>query len=35
MQSDAGLKPLELLASIEGERYEFGSPRLLLIAEKA
>ena len=34
MQSEAGLKPLELLASIDGERYELGSPRLILVAEK-
>jgi SAM-dependent methyltransferase len=34
MQAEAGLTPLELLASIDGERYEFGSPRLILIAEK-
>jgi SAM-dependent methyltransferase len=34
MQSEAGLKPLELLASIAGERYEFGSPRLIMIAER-
>jgi SAM-dependent methyltransferase len=35
MQSDAGLKPLELLDSIEGEPYQLNSPRLILIAEKA
>jgi SAM-dependent methyltransferase len=34
MQTEAGLKPLELLASIDGERYEVGSPRLILVAEK-
>jgi SAM-dependent methyltransferase len=34
MQSEAGLKPLEFLASIDGERYELGSPRLILIAQK-
>ena len=34
MQSDAGLAPLELLASIDGERYELGSPRLIFVAEK-
>jgi SAM-dependent methyltransferase len=35
MQSDAGLRPVELLASIDGERFELGSPRLILISEKA
>jgi hypothetical protein len=35
MQSEAGLKAIELLGSINGERYELGSPRLIVIAEKA
>jgi len=34
MQVDAGMAPREMLASLDGERYEFGSPRLILIAER-
>jgi SAM-dependent methyltransferase len=34
MQLEAGLAPRELFASIDGERYELGSPRLILIGEK-
>ena len=34
MQSEAGLQTLELLASMGGEPYQFGSPGLILIAEK-
>ena len=34
MQVEAGLQPRELLASIAGEPYELGSPRLILVAEK-
>jgi SAM-dependent methyltransferase len=31
---DAGLEPVELLASLTGDAYELGSPRLLLISER-
>ena len=34
MHEEAGLKPLDLLASIAGEPYERGSQRLILVSEK-
>jgi cyclopropane fatty-acyl-phospholipid synthase-like methyltransferase len=34
MQIDAGLEPLQLLASVNGEPYQLGSPRLILISQK-
>jgi cyclopropane fatty-acyl-phospholipid synthase-like methyltransferase len=34
MQIDAGLEPLQLLASVNGEPYQLGSPRLILVSAK-
>lgn len=34
MQSAAGLEPLELLGSIDGEAYQLGSPRLIVVSGK-
>ncbi len=34
MHAAAGLQPLELLGSVDGEPYQSGSPRLILVAEK-
>jgi SAM-dependent methyltransferase len=34
MHEEAGLKPLDLLASTAGEPYDRGSPRLILVSEK-
>jgi SAM-dependent methyltransferase len=33
MHEDAGLLPVELFGSIEGEKYEIGSPRLILVSK--
>jgi hypothetical protein len=35
MLSHAGLEPAKLLASVSGEPYQMGSPRLIVTAEKA
>ena len=34
MHRDAGLRPLELLGGLNGEAYQMGSPRLILVSEK-
>jgi SAM-dependent methyltransferase len=34
MHSEAGLRPLELLGSLNAEPYQMGSPRLILVSEK-
>jgi SAM-dependent methyltransferase len=33
MHAEAGLQPVELLGSIDGEAYQLGSPRLIIISE--
>lgn len=34
MHAEAGLQPLELLGSIQGEPYQAGSPRLIIVSER-
>jgi SAM-dependent methyltransferase len=34
MQAAAGLEPLELLGSVDGEAYQLGSPRLIVVSKK-
>jgi hypothetical protein len=34
IHAEAGLNPVELLASTDGEAYQLGSPRLILISAK-
>jgi SAM-dependent methyltransferase len=35
MHVEAGLQPVELLGSVNGEPYQLGSPRLILVSEKS
>ena len=34
IHEEAGLQPVELLSSIEGELYKEGAPRLIIVSEK-